>query len=125
MEMHLYITPPRKRQDLSKSPKITIPNQSMSLKEILRRFVRREALPIAREGTYEHRMGDLEKLKNADIVDQMERVSELKANIQEAVKRKKQHDDNEVAKEVKRKADESMAAKKASDSGDSTTSPTP
>lgn len=58
-----------------------VPNQSMSLKEILRRFVKREALPVAREGMYEDRFGDLEKLKNADITEQMERIEQIKADI--------------------------------------------
>lgn len=59
----------------------TVPNQSMSLKEILRRFVKREQLPIARQGIYEERFGDLEKLSKADVTEQMERVEEIKADI--------------------------------------------
>jgi len=63
-----------------------IPSQSMSLKEIIRRFVRRESLPIEKDGIYEERMGDLEKLANADITEKMERVEQLKSTIKKATK---------------------------------------
>lgn len=57
----------------------TLPSQAMTLQEILRRFVRNESLPIAREGVYEDRFGDLEKLKTKDITEQMEVVEIVKA----------------------------------------------
>lgn len=59
----------------------TVPNQSLSLREIVRRFVRRESLPISKEGIYEERFGDLEKLKLADITEQLERAEEIKQQI--------------------------------------------
>lgn len=61
--------------------RMTVPGQSLSLAEILRRYVRREPLPQSHEGTYETRFGDLEKIARMDIVDQMEIVDSLKAQI--------------------------------------------
>lgn len=67
----------------------TVPNQSMSLAEIVRRFIRREPLPVSHEGFYESRFGDLEKLSKADIVEQMSKVDELKAHIKAFKERQK------------------------------------
>jgi hypothetical protein len=61
--------------------RVTLPNQSMSLQEIVRRFIRKESLPISKDGMYEDRFGDLEKLSRMDIVDQMAKVEELKSQI--------------------------------------------
>lgn len=59
----------------------TVPNQSMSLREIVRRFVRRESLPLYNEGLYEERFGDLEKISKTDMVEQFEIIADLKAKI--------------------------------------------
>lgn len=59
----------------------TVPNQSLSLQEIVKRFVRREPLPLTKEGIYEDRFGDLEKLKHADITEQLDRAKELQDQI--------------------------------------------
>ena len=59
----------------------TVPKQSLSLREILRRFVRREPLPVSKEGVYEERFGDLEKMAQMDIFDKFEKVEWLKAQI--------------------------------------------
>lgn len=67
-----------KGQDFSKEKIVVVPNQSMSLQEILRRFVRRESLPISKEGTYDTRFGDLEKMQNLDITEKMEHVAKIK-----------------------------------------------
>lgn len=60
---------------------VVVPNQSMTLKEIIRRFVRKESLPVHQEGIYEDRMGDLEKIANEDIFDKHERASALKSKL--------------------------------------------
>lgn len=84
----------------------TLPDQSITLKEIIKRFLRKEALPISKEGLYEDRMGDLEKLANEDITVQMERAQELKATLKKAQKQKEDHDNNLKAEaEAKVKAD--------------------
>lgn len=64
-----------------------IPSQSMGLKEIIRRFVRRESLPMEKDGIYEENMGDLEKLAKQDLVIQHERIEELKRNLAEGQRR--------------------------------------
>jgi len=68
---------------------MTVPNQSLSLNEIVKRFVRREALPVMHDGVYEERFGDLEKLKYADIYDRREKAKELKALVDEFNAREK------------------------------------
>lgn len=76
----------------------TIPSQSMSLKEIIRRFVRRESLPVEKQGIYQEGLGDLEKIATEDIHDQMERVANIKNEIaKETARRKKKKEDEEAA----------------------------
>lgn len=58
--------------------RVTVPNQSMTLQEILQRFVRRESLPVMKEGTYQTGYGDLEKIQNMDITEKMEVVDKIK-----------------------------------------------
>lgn len=58
--------------------RVTVPNQALSLREIIKRFVRREALPnSSTEGSYEDRFGDLEKMTKADPVVQQEFAKDL------------------------------------------------
>lgn len=56
---------------------MVVPDQSMGLKEIIKRFIRKESLPIQKQGFYEDRFGDLEKMANEDIVVQLERAKEI------------------------------------------------
>lgn len=88
----LYNPRPRVGQDCSKWKKMTVPNQSMTLKEILRRFIKRESLPIVKEGTYHESDYDLEKLARADFTEQHEVLEEIKVDV--AKKRKKMEDEN-------------------------------
>lgn len=98
-----------------------VPNQSMSLKEIVRRFVRRESLPLSREGLYESRFGDLEKLSKADIVIQMERVKELQEQIAGFNKREKDRVANELLqKQTRDKEIFDAAVKAATPAGEGT-----
>jgi len=110
-ELKIYLYPKRVRPMKSfKDSKIhTVPSQAMTLKEILTRFVRREKLPVMREGIYETRMGDLEKLSREDITVQMERAEELKTNISKAQKRMKDAEQKRIDAEIKRKAEEQAA----------------
>lgn len=70
--------------DYSEIESIVVPDQSMSLEEILTRFVRGEQLPVGME-TQEGDDSDsplnvdLEKLANSDLVDKEEFVGKLKA----------------------------------------------
>lgn len=75
----------------------TVPNQSLSLREIVKRFIRREPLPVAKEGYFEDRFGDLEKISKADIVVQLERAEELKGQIKAFNDREKAKADKAAA----------------------------
>lgn len=97
----LYPHVPRKGQSFKGVEKHVVPNQSMSLQEILRRFVRKESLPAQKEGTYHESEYDLEKLAKADLTEQHEVIEELKKK----VKRKKKEVDDYQA-EQKRKQEE-------------------
>lgn len=63
---------PRKGVNYSKEVLLTKPNESMSLNEIISRFMRGEALPVGQDGEYFEGEEDLEKLKKMDIVDRTE-----------------------------------------------------
>lgn len=93
-----------------------VPDQSMSLAEILRRFIRREELPVEKQGSYVDVGIDLEKIANADITEQMEVVDDIKSDL----KKKEAHDKRlqKEAKEAKEKAEKDAAsAAQAAQSG--------
>jgi len=77
---------------------ITVPDQSLSLAEIIRRFTRKEALPIEKEGTYETRFGDLEKIRDSDLTEQAEHIEHIKEAHKTYVKRVKKKADEEALK---------------------------
>lgn len=79
----------------------TVPNQSMGLREIIKRFVRRESLPIMNEGVYEERYGDLEKMAKSDITEQHESIDKFKKMQKDF---KKQEKDKYDKQEEERKA---------------------
>lgn len=64
-------------QDYTGVKIVTVPNQSMTLRDILKRFIRKESLPVQQEGIYAENLGDLEKLARQDITVRMERAQEL------------------------------------------------
>lgn len=77
--MHLYANVKVKGQSFKGVKKQVVPRQSMSLREIITRFVKREPLPAMREGVYEDRFPyDLEKLSTLDVVEQHELIDELR-----------------------------------------------
>lgn len=85
--IQLYDAKPIVGQSFVGCKRMTVPKQSLSLREIVRRFVRRESVPVSQEGLYETRFGDLEKLSKGDIYDQMEHVELLKSQIAEGTAR--------------------------------------
>lgn len=93
---HLYPKYVRKGQSF-KGVKITVvPDQSMSLKDIIRRFIKKEALPLSKEGFYEDRFDyDLEKVQHEDLVVKDEILETVKADV---AKKKEKHE-KEVEKE--------------------------
>lgn len=87
----LYPSKPIVGIDFSGVKKHVVPNQSMTLKEIIRRFVKRESLPAEKQGIYHESDYDLEKVLNEDIVDRHEILEEIKSDVE--VKRKKVKDE--------------------------------
>lgn len=108
-----YLSRPTVGQSFVGQKKLTVPSQNLSLREIIRRFVRREALPQSKDGLYEDRFGDLEKLSRMDIVEKMEKVEELKSQIAAFEAREKARFEKEKADakaaEEKRIQDEVIA----------------
>lgn len=99
--MRLYPSRPIVGQDFSKCKVVTIPNQSMTLLQIIQRFVRKESLPVEHEGFYQEGAGDLEKQRREDLTVLHERaVSVYKSR---------------AAAEAKAKADKDAASKAAFD----------
>lgn len=78
----------------------TVPNQSMTLAEIVQRYVRREPLPLLKEGMYEDRFGDLEKIERLDISEKYELARKARANV-DRIRKKQKADDIEAEKKVK------------------------
>lgn len=85
--------------DCTHQVKEVVPDQSMSLREILERFTRGEAVPIGKEGTFDDHADsddsiDLEKIAKADLVDR----EEYHAKLQET---KNAYEKQEKAKSAK------------------------
>lgn len=120
--LRLYPSRVIKGQSFKGVKKHVVPNQSLTLKEILRRFVRKEPLAIGRDGIYNDSLGDLEKLANADITEQMETVDAIKAGIAKGEKEKRDREKQEADLKAKAEFDKAVqdaAAKlKQSDPGE-------
>jgi len=105
--MRLYPDVHVKGQSFAHVKKVVVPMQSMSLREILRRFVRKESLPVSHEGTYEDRYDyDLEKLAHEDLTVKEELLSEfrqrvkdldLKVKLEEKTLKEKQREKQEAS----------------------------
>lgn len=102
---HLYPNREIVGQDFSNEKPVVVPNQSMTLKEILRRFVRRESLPIERQGIYAEGFGDLEKIVHEDFTVQEERLNEVRKKVENAKKKSSEKADAK-GKAAKAKAGE-------------------
>lgn len=79
--MHLYPVVKVDRQDFSKEKSITVPNQNLSLRDIILRFLRKETLPVDHEGTYQENLGDLEKLQHEDITVRKEKAAHIRSRL--------------------------------------------
>lgn len=94
--------------------KAVVPNQSLSLQEILQRFTRGEPLEIGREGaTFDDGDEDLEKVKNADLVDKAEFAERMKQTQKNWDKQEKRKADKERERLDKLALDKIVADKKA------------
>lgn len=107
--MHLYRPVVVKGQSFAGVKKHVIPSQSMTLREIIKRFLRKESLPIEKEGFYEERFGDLEKISKEDVVVQHERAADLKEKIEKAARRMK------VKEDLKKHEEEIERSKRAAE----------
>lgn len=113
-------------QDFSKEQVMVVPNQSMTLKEILRRFVRRESLPVEKQGVYAEGFGDLEKMAHEDFVERDERIAELKEKVARGKKKKEQESRSEANAEAGKEAESDEAGKaESSKSGGSESGKSP
>lgn len=106
-------TPKGSSRDWSKLEKLTVPDQSLSLQDILDRFSRKEALPVGKDPSYNDEIEidspfavDLEKLGQADILDKMEHAEQWR-EISDTFKRE------EAARVAKKTAADKKAAKEA------------
>lgn len=106
-KLRLYPPVPVVGQSFAKAKKVVMPNQSMSLREIIRRFMRNESLPVSHEGFYADDMGDLEKMSKEDITIRHERAAAVRASVKKA---KGRMDDAAASK-----AKEEEAARKAAE----------
>lgn len=98
--------------DFSKVKKQVVPNQAMTVREIMNRFTRNEPLAIAKEKFYHDGSFDLEKIAHADMVDRGEFI-EIQNRIQKRFAaqeeyRKKQEEEKQVLEKAN-----ALAAEKA------------
>lgn len=93
--------------------RVVVPNQSMSLREIVQRFIKKESLPINKDGFYSEDFGDIEKIQSEDITERMDRINDLK----EKAKKGKKAEEERLKKEGedKKKADAEAFRKVASE----------
>lgn len=87
-------------------PDMVVPNQALSLQEIIERFTRGEALPIEKEFNYHESDDDLEKIRHMDLVDREEYMSAL-----ERVKARYNAYEQKKAKEAAEKIEAETRAK--------------
>jgi len=73
-----------KKYSFKKVQKVTVPNQSMTLREIIRRFTRKEPLAIEKQGFYETRFGDLDALQRMDITEKIDAIDAIRQYAQRA-----------------------------------------
>lgn len=70
--------PDKGRKIRNKDGKLTVPDSAMSLAEILRRFVRNEAVPVGREMVFHESDDDLDKIAHSDLTERAEFVERQK-----------------------------------------------
>lgn len=77
MVLYSRRTPP-KPYSFKNEKVVTVPNQSMTLREIIRRFTRKEPLAIEKEGFFETRFGDIDALQRMDITEKIEAIDAIR-----------------------------------------------
>lgn len=79
--MRLYPEVKVKRQSFVGHKVHTLPQQAMTLRDIILRFTRKESLPIDKEGVYIDNMGDLEKAQYLDLTEKYERAQAMREKV--------------------------------------------
>lgn len=107
------IPKPAQGADFSKEKVQVVPDQSLSLQEILTRFTRGEPLEIGREVNFHDSPDDLEKIAHLDLVEREEYIESMK----EIQKRYKEQEEarkkKAIDEEVKRLAEVELQKQKA------------
>lgn len=62
----------------AEGPELVVPNQALSLQEILKRFTRNQPVAVGREASFDEGEEDLEKVAHGDLVDRAEFVEKQK-----------------------------------------------
>lgn len=89
--------------DFSNEKVLVVPDQSLSIEEILERFTLGQSLEIGRDGNYDDEgHDDLEKLQFVDLVDKEEYIDKLRQTQKNYEKQEKKR----AAEEKKRIEDE-------------------
>jgi len=99
---------PRVRKTFEGVKRVTVPNQAMSLKEMLRRFIHREPLPVEKQGVYIESDYDLEKLVKEDRTEQEAIIEDMKKDV--ARKKKRVEEAEEKALAVQKAKDDAAEA---------------
>lgn len=107
-QLGLYPPVSRKPRLFPGVKRVTLPNQCMSLAEMFRRFVRREPLPVEKQGIYVEGEHDLEKVARMDRVEQEELLDQLKANTSAKEKAAK----DKIAEELKKEEEQREATRR-------------
>lgn len=106
--VQLYPTVVVARQSFTGAKVHTVPKQSMTLREIIQRYVRKMPIPVSMDqGIYQDRMGDLEKMQHDDLTIQAERAAEVKRAIATA----KLNEKNRLAAEQQAAVEKLVAEK--------------
>lgn len=86
-------------QDLSKERIVTVPKQSLTLKQIIERYTRKMPLDVTtKDAVYEDRFVDLDKMAHADITYQLDYAEELKNRLNSTRADVKAHNAKQKAK---------------------------
>lgn len=108
---------PSQGLDFKGIKKVTVPNQSMSLEEILTRFTRGEEIPIGQPTTYQddenissHLDVDFEKIQYMDLVDRDEFAKTLKQTIGDYNDQTKARQKRAMEKAIKAEFEKQKAA---------------
>lgn len=124
--IRLYRPVTIKRKSFKGVKKVVVPNQSMTLQQILKRFIKREPLPVEHKGYYEDRYDyDLDKVLHEDPVEKSEIFEDVKANVEAAKQKaeKAQTSAMEKAKAKKKQEEEALFATWQEKQKDPKTSP--